>query len=155
MCLYVCMTNITNSKQMSHISPIRFCSVSKLRVRSMPKPLLQNRSDLFRITLWSYSILTQHITLVWSYFAFCVSFNSWRPSDAYMRRNTTNLDSDNGLLTERRQAIIWTNVGILLIGPLRTNVSEFLIWIHTFSFKKMHLKTASANWRHFVSASMC
>ena len=30
----------------------------------------------------------------------------------------TNIDSDNGLSPERRQAIIWTNVGILLIGPL-------------------------------------
>ena len=44
----------------------------------------------------------------------------------------TNIDSDNGLSPERRQAIIWTNVGILLIGTLGTNFSEFLIGIHTF-----------------------
>ena len=48
--------------------------------------------------------------------------------------------SDNGLSPSRRQAIIWTNAGILLIGPLGTNFSEILIGIHTFSFKKMHLK---------------
>ena len=37
----------------------------------------------------------------------------------------TNIDSDNGLSPKRRQAIIWTKVGILLIGPLGTNFSEF------------------------------
>ena len=40
----------------------------------------------------------------------------------------------------RRQAIIWTNAGILLIWPLGTNFNEILIEIHTFSFKKMRLK---------------
>ena len=57
--------------------------------------------------------------------------------------------SDNGLSPERRQAIIWTNAGILLIGPLGTNFSEFLIVTHTFSFNKMHLKMSSAKWRPF------
>ena len=36
----------------------------------------------------------------------------------------TIIGSDNGLLPGRRQAIIWTNAGILLIGPLGTNFSE-------------------------------
>ena len=35
----------------------------------------------------------------------------------------TNIGSDNGLSPGRRQAIIWTNAGILLIGPLGTNFS--------------------------------
>ena len=61
----------------------------------------------------------------------------------------TNLSSDNGLSPGRRQAIIRTNVGILLIGPLGTNFSENLIIIQTFSFKKMHLKMSSAKWRQF------
>ena len=59
------------------------------------------------------------------------------------------LGSDNGLSPGRRQAIIWTNAGILLIGPLGTNFSEILIRIQTFSFKKMHLKMSSAKWRLF------
>ena len=67
----------------------------------------------------------------------------------------TNIGSDNGLSPSRRQAIIWTNAGILLIGPLGTNFSEILIGIQTFSFKKMHLKMSSAKWRLFVSAAMC
>ena len=52
----------------------------------------------------------------------------------------TIIGSDNGLLPGRRQNIIWTSVGILLIVSLRTNFSYILIWIQTFSFKKMHLK---------------
>ena len=46
----------------------------------------------------------------------------------------TSIGWDNGLSPGRRQAIIWTNVGILLIGPLGTNFSEILIRILTFSF---------------------
>ena len=61
----------------------------------------------------------------------------------------TIIGSDNGLSPERRQAIIWTNAGILLIGPLGTNFSEILIGIQAFSFKKMHLKMSSAIWRLF------
>ena len=61
----------------------------------------------------------------------------------------TIIGSDNDLSPGRRQAIIWTNAGILLIGPLGTNFSENLIEIHTFSFKKMHLKMPSAKWRPF------
>ena len=57
--------------------------------------------------------------------------------------------SDNGLPPDQRQAIIWTNTGILLIGPLGTNFSEIVIEIYTFSFKKMQLKTSSAKWQPF------
>ena len=53
----------------------------------------------------------------------------------------SKIGSDNGLSPERRQAIIWTSVGMLLIGPLGTNFSEILIEIYTFSFTKMQ-------WRH-------
>ena len=61
----------------------------------------------------------------------------------------TIIGSDNDLSPDRRQAIIWTNVGILLIQTIGTNFSEKLSDIHTFSFKKMHLKMSSAKWRPF------
>ena len=44
------------------------------------------------------------------------------------------IGSDNDLSPGRRQAIIRINAGILLIGPLGTNISEILIEIYTFSF---------------------
>ena len=56
----------------------------------------------------------------------------------------TIIGSDNGLSPQRRQAIIWTNDGILLIEPLGTNFSEILFGIQTFLFNKMHLKMSSA-----------
>ena len=57
--------------------------------------------------------------------------------------------SDNGLSPGWREASIWTNAGILLIGPLGTNFSEILIEIYTFWFTKMHLKMWSGKWRPF------
>ena len=58
--------------------------------------------------------------------------------------NLTINGSDNGLSPGRRQAIIWTIAGMLLIGPLGTNFSEILIKIQTSSFKKVHLNVSSA-----------
>ena len=49
----------------------------------------------------------------------------------------------------RCRAVTWTNVWILLVGPLGTNFSEMLIEIHTFSFKKIHLKMSSGKCRPF------
>ena len=69
--------------------------------------------------------------------------------------NLTIIGSDNGLSPGRRQTITWTKVGILLIGPLGTNFSEMLIEIHTFSFKKIHLKMSSGKWRPFCLGLEC
>ena len=59
------------------------------------------------------------------------------------------IGSDNGLSPSQRQAIIWTNAGILLIGPLGTNFNETSIEIHTFSLEKIYLKLLSGKWRPF------
>ena len=61
----------------------------------------------------------------------------------------TIIGSDNGLSPGRRQAIIRTNAGILLIRPSGTNFSEILIEILIFSFKKMPLKISYAKRRPF------
>ena len=39
--------------------------------------------------------------------------------------------------------------GILLIGPLGTNLCEILIANHIFSFTKVHFKMSSGKWRPF------
>ena len=69
--------------------------------------------------------------------------------------NLAIIGTDNGLSPGRRQAIIRTNAGILLIGPLGTNFSEIWIGIQTFSLKKIHLKMLSGKCRPFFLASMC
>ena len=62
--------------------------------------------------------------------------------------------SGNGTSTIQHQAIVWTNVDLLLNGPLGTYSSEIWNKIQKFSFKKMHFKMLSAKWWPFVSASM-
>ena len=64
----------------------------------------------------------------------------------------TTIGSDNGLLPEWLQAIIWTSAGMLSIGPLGANFSEILIGIQNFSIRKMHLKMSPAKWRLFCSS---
>ena len=44
------------------------------------------------------------------------------------------IDSDNGLLPGRGQAIIWNNAGILLIRTVGTNFSEILIKRNSYIF---------------------
>ena len=73
----------------------------------------------------------------------------WRRGRHRCVNNLTIIGSDNGLSPGRRQALIWTNTGILLIWLLGTNPNETLIDFHTYSFTKMHLKMSSKNWRPF------
>ena len=75
--------------------------------------------------------------------------NPWGRATHICVNKLTIIGSDNGLSPDRRQDIIWTNTGILLIGPWVTNFSEIFIKIYTFSFKKMHLKMSSGKCRPF------
>ena len=81
-------------------------------------------------------------------------FTHWGRVKPECLNKLTIISSDNGLSPARRQAIIWTNAGILSIGALGTNLSEIVIDIHRVSFMKMHLKMSPGKWHHFVSASM-
>ena len=60
------------------------------------------------------------------------------------------IGSYNGLSPDRHQAIIWTNDGMLLIGPLGTNFSEIWIKIQTFHSRKCVWKCRLWNGGHFV-----
>ena len=53
------------------------------------------------------------------------------------------------------QVIIWTNAGILLIGPLRINFSETFIKYTHFHSRKCIWNCRPEIGGHFVSASMC
>ena len=55
----------------------------------------------------------------------------------------TTISSDKGLSPDRRQTIVQINAAILLIGPMRINVSEILIEINTCLYKKLKLKQSS------------
>ena len=102
------------------------------------------------------------ICAIWSYFTFILSYlpfgyiiqthcslTHWGRVRHICIGKLTIIVSDNGLSPDRHQAIIWTNAGILLIGPPGTNFNEILIEIHMFSFKKIHLKMSFGKWRPF------
>ena len=95
------------------------------------------------------SVVIHDNAVVWKCFPHYWSLILWIQVPHICVGKLTIIGSDNGLSPGRRQAIIWTNAGILLIGPLGTNFSEILIAIETFSFKKMHLKMSSAKWHPF------
>ena len=78
-----------------------------------------------------------------SYYRY-VGITQWTTSTNGFRYNDT-IGSDNSFWP----AIIWTNTGILLIGPILTNFCEILSKIHTFLFMKINLKKSSAKWRPF------
>ena len=93
----------------------------------------------------NYSAITKGLATSWRF------VDDWLTTLTHWGRVThicvcklTIIGSDNGLSPERRQAVIWTNDGILLIGPLGTNFSEKLLEIKTFSLKKIRLKMSSA-----------
>ena len=66
----------------------------------------------------------------------------------------TIIGLDNGLSPGRRQAIFWTNVGIVLMLPLGTNFSEISVEIHIPSFKLCIWKFRVENGSHFVSVAI-
>ena len=73
--------------------------------------------------------------------------NHWGRETHICVSKLTIIGSNNGLSPGRRQAIILTNDGILLIKTSGTNFNEILIEIHISSLKKRHLKISSVKCR--------
>ena len=109
-------------------------------------------------SVWSFKNKFRHI-LIWDYRIFCwmwanysyyySKLTHWGRATHICVGNLSIIGSDNGLSPDRRQAIIRTNAGILLIRPLGINFNEILIGIQTFSLEKIYLKMSSAKWRPF------
>ena len=76
----------------------------------------------------------QHVFILFFFFFFnkCsllsmrfIALTDWGRETHICVGNLTIISTDVGLSPGRRQAIIWTNTGLLLIGPLWTYFSEF------------------------------
>ena len=84
----------------------------------------------YGLSWYKYAIATQwyqfHTTDAW-WFSLNIStlLTHWGRVTHICVSDLTSIGSDNGLSPGRRQAIIRTNGGILLIRPLGTNFSEF------------------------------
>ena len=70
----------------------------------------------------------------------CVTETHWGRLTHICIGELTIIGSDDGLSPGWRQATIWTNAEILLIGPIGTNLSGMLIKISSLSMKKICLK---------------
>ena len=66
-----------------------------------------------------------------------------------------NIGSGKGLLPVPCQAITWTSVNLLPIGPIITNFRKVLIKLLQFSFKKYIWICRLQNVIHFVQFSVC
>ena len=67
----------------------------------------------------------------------------------------TIVDSDNGLAPGRRQSIISTNGGVLMIQTLGTNISDIWSEIHSCHSRNAFVNVNCEIAAIFVSASMC
>ena len=65
------------------------------------------------------------------------------------------VDRNGASFNCRRQAIIWTNAGIFLIGPLGTNFVKYQSKFMHFHSRKRIWKYHLENGGHLVSVSMC
>ena len=120
---------------MCRLRGIRFCTLYHISKQSC-----FNKTQISRII---YIYITSYLSGALYY------LTHWGRVTHICIRKITIIGSDNGLSPGRCQAIIWSSVAILLIGPLGTNFSEILIDIYIFSFKKMDLKMSSGKWRPF------
>ena len=101
---------------------------------------------MFWVGRWSQChLFSSCFSVLW----LSISLTHWGRVTHICVGKLTIIGSDNGLSPGWRQAIVWTNNGILLIGALGTNFSEILIEIQTFSFWKNNLKVSSGKWRPF------
>ena len=82
-------------------------------------------------------------TIMWPLYTVLNVLTHWGRLTHICVDNLTISGSDNGLSPGRCPAIIWPNAGILVTGSLGTNLSEILIAILIFSFKKMHWKMSA------------
>ena len=115
-------------------------TITKKTTRTIKHENFSKMKNL-KVHRWALSLRTQKTTPS--------NLTHWGRVTHICVSKLTIIGSDNGLSPDRRQAIIWTNAGIFLIGPSGTNFSEILIEILTFSFKKMRLNVSSAKWRPF------
>ena len=149
------------------IPPWQYISRVRLLTSSVqPNFLCDSLCESFDI--WQGSVFTTVVAMPFRFMEYQSSWPGWQLQSILSKHlkpsvllthwgqvmhicvgNLTIIGPDNGLSPGRRQAIIWTNAGILLIWPGGTNFNEILSAILAFSFKKKRMKVSSAKWRPF------
>ena len=129
---------------------------------TLPLPNLETEGHIYTYVSVNYAITWEHVSMKFDIkkkdfrsrktMHLKISCAKWRPDCIGYKvlthwaqvmytgvGNLTIISSDNGLSPGRCQVIVWTNAGILLIGPLGTNFSEILIEIQKHFYPRKSL----------------
>ena len=146
-------SGVWNHQQLNCLFSILFRWKMKKRQRSFVRGILQSLMDSPHKGPVTQNIFPLHHILGCCIKPMISQYNvflsTWGRVTHICVSKQTVIGPDNGLSPGRRQAIIGTNVGVLLNQNLGANFSEILSQIQTFSFKKMQLKMSSAKWRPY------
>ena len=149
---HICVDSLTINGSDDGLSPGQYQAINWTNAGILLiGPLWTNFREIV-IELHTFSFKKMHFKMLsGKCWPFCLGLNHvlthWGRETHICVGKLTIIASDNGLSPDWRQAIIWTNVGLLSIGPLRTYFSENLIKIQQFSLNKKHMKMSSAKWR--------
>ena len=91
--------------------------------------MVGTNEDLSRIGIEEMTFIKTSLDIMQNKCLSLISLTHWGQVTHICVSKLTIIGSHNGLLPDRRQAIIWTNAVLLLMGPLGTNFSEILIKI--------------------------
>ena len=146
--MHICVSKLTIIGPENGLSPGRHQAIIGTNAGILLiRPLGTNFSEIL-IGIQTFSFKKMYLKMLSAKWRpFCLGLNvltHWGRVTHICVNKLTIIGSENGLAPDRRQATIWTNAGILLIGPLGTNFSEILAGNQTFSFRKMHMKMSSA-----------
>ena len=121
------------------------CIISVSRISDHNRWKMKVKKYLFQISWY----------VIYNFYWILVYLTHWGRVTHICVGKLTIIASDNGLSPERHQAIIWTNAGLLLIGPLRTNFSEILIGIQTSLIQENVLENVVREIASILSRPQC
>ena len=155
---YDCLLNRLfrrRSKKTSKLRVIRLCVGNSPGTSEFPKQKANNEENA---SIWwrhhvPFHIFHMHLFVFYTYpiliYKVCKKesvLTHWGRVTHKCISKLIIIGLDNGLAPGWRQAIIWTNAGIMLMGTLGIHLNEILSKVHTYSFKRMYLKM-STKWR--------
>ena len=131
-CNYLPMPQIPDSSTKALHCPLYYVSSMNYKLMAFFYDIILKNCPYQVIRLGNADFMSRHLMALeisWWCSLPCNILTHWGRVTHICVNKLTITGSDNGLSPDRRQAIIWTNAGILLIGPLRTNFNESLVEI--------------------------
>ena len=113
-------THIQDTRIFIFLRDFRYFASGKIPVIRLKNPTLTDKDNSFHVvcTIWDSTCMYLLFLISWLVYTSpgLNALSHWGRVTHICVSKLTIIGSDNGLSPGRRQAIIWTNVGILLIG---------------------------------------